>query len=318
MQGNRRARRLGAAGSLALVALVAAPPVHAASSVRAGWWTSAPATAAADVKGGALLVEGGTDPANPVAFAAVAYPLATGEQPVSLTLGVAGGSASTPGAKLSACPLTASFEPAEGGPMADAPTFDCATRITASAAGDGKSYTFDVSQLASSGAVGSVNLAILPTAATDRVVLAPPAPESLKTSMGDAPSTAADVTSASSDPTSDPSAGTSTDAAFAIPPDLTAGPPADLGVATPTPAADTAAPVTPSRSTTTTTTAPPRNGTTAAAVQPLGSSSHGFPRAVLALGAVVLAGGLWFRAGLGREGDVADEDAVTRPGDSGP
>src|SRR5438034_9247664 len=104
--------------------LVCGPAAHAASSVEAGWWTMSPVAAAPDAPADALVVQGGSDASHPFAYAAIAYALAPGATPQSLTLTIAKGSASTRNAKLTLCPLTDAFTPAQGGPMADAPHFD--------------------------------------------------------------------------------------------------------------------------------------------------------------------------------------------------
>ena len=158
--------------------ILAGPSAHAASFVEAGWWTAAPVAAAPDAPADALVIQSGSNAGHPLAYAAIAYALAQHEVPRSLTLTVAKGSASTPNASLTLCPLTDAFKPAQGGAMADAPHFDCTTKATASPSADGSSYEFDVGQL---GANGAVALAILPAAATDRVVIARPAGDSLAT-----------------------------------------------------------------------------------------------------------------------------------------
>jgi hypothetical protein len=175
------ARRFGLSIAVGLlVALAAAPRADAAASVEAGWWTAAPIALAPDAPADGLVVQGSPDPAQPLSYAAIAYELAPGEGPLSLTLTVAAGSASTPNASLALCPLTGSFIPSNGGPMADAPTYDCATRVTASPT-EGPTYQFDVTGLH---ALGALSLAVVPAGATDRVVLAKPGTEALQTIPG--------------------------------------------------------------------------------------------------------------------------------------
>lgn len=151
-------------------------PCHAATVEAAGWWTATPLALAPDAPGDALVVEGGVT--EPRSYAAVRYALAPSERTVSLTLSLAPGSASTPNSTLRLCPLSELFRPVRGGPIADAPDFDCATSVEVAPAGDGRSYTFDVAGLV----VGDeLAVAVLPTAATDRVVLADLADDALVT-----------------------------------------------------------------------------------------------------------------------------------------
>src|SRR5581483_2808404 len=114
-----------------------------------GWWTSTnpggPTTGlsvptAPDVPADALLVEGGpgstsgsTD-TGATAFAALGHLIPSGATGVTLSLGVASGTITTPGATLEICPLgTSSFIAEQGGPMDDAPTYDCSRHVTATA-----------------------------------------------------------------------------------------------------------------------------------------------------------------------------------------
>jgi hypothetical protein len=297
LQRTHRPVRGLAVGGLVLALWAVAPASRAASSVQAGWWTSAPAATAPDAQDGGLLVQGGVDPAKPVAYAAVAYALAPGEQPVSLRLAVADGSASTPGAQLVLCPLAGPFSPAQGGPMADGPEFDCATTVTAAPAGGGTTYTFDgVGALARN---GSLAVAIVPAAATDRVVLATPGPDSLATRPVATPA-ASPGAGATTNGSPDTTSASFDSGSFAEPAAAPDGPPVDLGTvaAAPAPGADAAAAAP---------TAPRPTGTTAApgaAAKPAkGSAGGGFPRGALAAGAAVLAGGLWFSAGRARDGE---------------
>jgi len=79
--------------------------------------------------------------------------------------------ASLPGSKLIACPLTnASFAPAAGGSMSDAPAYSCGSAVVATVDSSG-AYVFDVAGLQRGDALA---VAILPTAPTDRVVFAKP------------------------------------------------------------------------------------------------------------------------------------------------
>ncbi|HMC69778.1 MAG TPA: hypothetical protein VKJ07_11545, partial [Mycobacteriales bacterium] len=111
-----------------------------------------------------------------VSYSAVTFTLAPGEAPSRLTLTVAPSSASTPSSTLTVCPLTGSFAPADGGNIADAPPYDC--KVTAAAAVSGGQYSFDVSTFS---ADGTLALAVLPAAASDRVALTKPNGGALQT-----------------------------------------------------------------------------------------------------------------------------------------
>lgn len=151
-----------------------------------GWWTSTnpgglplPSfSAGPDVPAKGLLVEGGSD--TPTAYAALVYQLPQGATVRSLTLEVAPGTITTSGSTLRVCPLVnPTLKPAQGGPMADAPRYDCARQVTATA--DGSSYGFNVTSLLSGDVLA---IAILPTAGTDRVVFDEPGADSLPVQGG--------------------------------------------------------------------------------------------------------------------------------------
>lgn len=176
---TRRARSIVVMALATALTVVGSSAAVAATTAEAGWWTSAPVAAAPDAADDGLLVQGGSSADEPFAYAAVAYALAAGETPTSLTLTVAEGSASTPNASLALCPLTDSFSAEQGGSMADAPEFDCSTKATASPSDDGSSYAF--SDLAGLARDGTLAVAMLPTAPTDRVVITHPGPDALQT-----------------------------------------------------------------------------------------------------------------------------------------
>jgi hypothetical protein len=171
-------RRLIAA---ALLVMLVPSGAQAAAVSASGWWKASALVVAADAHD-ALVVEGGAKADQPQSYAAAAFTLADGESPSRLLLAVAPGSVSTPGAALTVCALTGSFTPADGGAIADAPTFDCSAKATATAA-DG-TYAFDLRSL---GTTGTVAVAVLPGAASDRVVLAKPTSEALETTTAPAP-----------------------------------------------------------------------------------------------------------------------------------
>ena len=163
-----------------------------------GWWTSAnpggvggvaaPASPPAppDVPQNGLLVQGGPTSTSgaadtgAAAFAALIYQLPDGATVGPLTLSVAASSATTPTTTLELCALTTQqFRAEQGGPMSDAPAFDCTKNVTA--AQSSSSYQFNVASLVSNGALA---VAILPTSPTDRVVLSQPGDQSLTVQQG--------------------------------------------------------------------------------------------------------------------------------------
>jgi hypothetical protein len=178
-----------------------------------GWWTMTnPLPAPPDVPARGLVVQGGGGGA-PTAFAAVLYELDPGATAGTLTLTIAPDSATTPAATLQLCPLLQPINhPDQGGPMSEAPPYNCAHKITAAPASDGKSYQFDAAGLVSNGLVA---VAILPTSPVDRVVLSAPDGSSLKTQPG----------AASTSPSPDSTAATTPSESAAAPlPVATPGP----------------------------------------------------------------------------------------------
>ena len=185
----------------AAVAGLGASPAGAAAPDQQGWWSTtnqgtlpevgqpAPSPNPPDVPAKGLLVQGPTPttpssaaasapvspPSSPFAYAGLVYYLPIGATASTLSLTVAANSATTPMATLELCPLVNPvLNPEEGGPMADAPPYDCTHNVTA--APSGSAYQFQISNLVTD---GSLAVAILPTQPSDRVVLDQPAASSL-------------------------------------------------------------------------------------------------------------------------------------------
>jgi hypothetical protein len=185
-------RRL-ALGAAVLISLgTVSLPAYADAPAQQGWWTSAnPGSSAAvpvpsggsgtggpDVPANGLLVESAGSSPAPVAFAALTYdtPLPAGTA-ATLDLTVTAQSATTPGATLELCPLsTSTIQADQGGPMTDAPEYDCTTHVTAAVSSSGGSFHFDLAPLLNSAPLA---VAILPTANVERVVLDQPSGSSL-------------------------------------------------------------------------------------------------------------------------------------------
>jgi len=118
----------------------------AATVVDVGWWdrnADALLPALDPPPDGALRVA--NDPTGPSAVAAVRFELEDGEADPTLVLRPADDPVPAD-AGFVACPATSDWEPAEGGPLADAPTADCEISAALGAvAADGTSVSFDLS-----------------------------------------------------------------------------------------------------------------------------------------------------------------------------
>jgi hypothetical protein len=206
-------RRLPAiTGLAALLALVTMPfmsvPALATAPRDQGWWTSTnPLPAPPDVPTTGLLIQGG--PNAPSAFAALLYELDPGVTASTLTLTVAPNSLTTPTAAVELCGLMTPIVHADqGGPMSDAPAYNCGKNVIATPDSSGKSYKFDVSGMVTDNLVA---VALLPNSPVERVVLSAPDGNSLATQQtaGAGASSSADTGAAFA--TSEPSVGLPSD-----------------------------------------------------------------------------------------------------------
>jgi hypothetical protein len=179
-------RRLVFAAVAAVMTLGVLPTAaHADAPRDKGWWTvtnpgglPAAPPAPPDVPADGLLIQGGGGGA-PTAYAALLYELPQGSTAGNLTLTIAPNSATTPSTTLQVCPLLQPINhPEAGGPIADAPPFNCAHAVTAAPGADAKGYQFQAAGLVADGLVA---VAILPTGPVDRVVLSAPDAGSLTT-----------------------------------------------------------------------------------------------------------------------------------------
>ena len=234
---RRRLARLVLAGGVAVVSVgVFSGPAGAQAPRLQGWWASTnpgglpvDPPQPPDVPADGLLVQAG--PSGPSAYAALTYDLESGATADALTLQLAPGALPSAPPTLTLCALRSpSFAAEQGGPMGDAPAYDC-TR-TASAPLDGSSFTFKAGGLASDGVLA---VAVLPGDPSTRAVLARPSEGSLTVTSGSSAVLGTSLPPASG-------AGTTTGAGAAAPPAL----PGLTGSATvPAPAA--AAPVLPAQ-----------------------------------------------------------------------
>ena len=297
-----RARRAGQA--LLVLLLVGAfastgGSAQAEAPVAQGWWTTTnssdslpvtppdlPVGVPPDVPADGLLVQGGPTEDAPSAFAALVYDLDEGLAPGKLVLPVAPASATTPAATLKLCRLAdSSLSPQQGGAMASAPKYDCAGSVTAGPSSDGKSYTFEAGKLAEG---GTLAVAILPSMATDRVVLDRPGASSLTTTTAAGGSSSAPP--AFVDPAPAPAAGGT---GTAETPALQSGGTAEVPAL---PAADVPGPAVASPAAE----APVVAGQQPVALAPAAASSdtgHGTRTGLLLLAALAVAAVLWATAG---------------------
>jgi hypothetical protein len=286
-------RGLAATAVVALPVVPAALPAAADEPLQQGWWTSTnpggptlPKSPPSDVPADGLLVQGGAS--GPTALSALVYSIDNGATVGQLRLTVASNTGTTPAAKLEVCPLAdASMVPEQGGPMSDAPSYDCKTNVTASP-DKSKTYAFNVARFVSR---GDLAVAILATKSTDRVVFNKPSASSLTVTQPAAPPPPSDRGFGSPPtPASGPAPAPAAPAGNAS----LGAPPVQSGQSLPAPVATPPAPqVAP---TPTPTTTPMPNGFAAASTGPGPGKSS--PAAVgLALGGVALAAGLWAYAG---------------------
>jgi hypothetical protein len=168
------------------VAILTAGPAAATAPRDQGWWTMTnPLPAPPDVPARGLVIQGGASGA-PTAFAAVLYELDPGTTAGKLTLAVAPNSLTTPSATLQVCPLLQPIvHPEQGGPMSDAPAYDCSRTVTAAPAANGN-YEFDASKVVTDRLLA---VAILPSGPVDRVVLNQPDDNSLAVQQAPAATT---------------------------------------------------------------------------------------------------------------------------------
>jgi hypothetical protein len=178
--------------TIGVVSILIALPAFAEAPAQQGWWIATnpgtvpglgigfPAVAPPDVPSNGLLVEGGASASSPVAYAGLIYQVPVGSAVGALTLDVASGSATTPDGTLELCQLVQpTLVPDEGGPMSDAPPYNCSKSVIGNPASSGAFYEFNVAPLVADGVLA---VAILPTSSAERVVFDQPEAGSLAAS----------------------------------------------------------------------------------------------------------------------------------------
>lgn len=175
---SRSLRVVVCLSGLAALGLAPAQPAIAESPTQVvhGWWTQAAAApgvpgflVAPDAPAEGLVVQGGAEGVGPISFAALAFSYDEGSVPTVLRLPLAAGSVAA-GTALQACAVLGPVNPASGGPMSEAPSYDCSAAVPATAEGD--AVTFDVSALATS--PDELKVALVAAGPGDRVVFAKP------------------------------------------------------------------------------------------------------------------------------------------------
>lgn len=171
-------RAVAWAAALAVLALSPTAPAVASSPTEVvhGWWTQAAAApgvpgglVAPDAPAEGLVVQGGAEGVGPISFAALAFSYEEGSVPTLLRLTLASGSVAA-GTALQACAVLGPVNPASGGPMSEAPSYDCSAAVPATVEAD--AVTFDVAALVTS--PDELKVALLAAGPGDRVVFAEP------------------------------------------------------------------------------------------------------------------------------------------------
>ncbi len=164
--------------SLWLVAAAGTADAADTSDVSAvsGWWTSLPAAAVpvagADVPTHGLLIQGGASAAAPTAYAAVRFESLSMDQAAlqsrvrNITLTLSGGPSLASATSVQLCPLTKAFSATYGGGSQSGPSWDCTHWALATPTPDGQHLRATVTGL-------GLAFAVLPTSATERIVVAP-------------------------------------------------------------------------------------------------------------------------------------------------
>jgi hypothetical protein len=176
-------RRVGAVVVLLVVGVLGfSAPAYADAPAAQGWWNAANMGVQPpdppDVPSDGMLLQGGLS--GPSAYAALSFTLPEDVTAAALTLDVA--STATQATAVQACVAKPGWKAAQGGPMTDAPTYDCARSVPAALSADGKQLVFrDVSGLAATD--GALSIALVP-GDSDRIALTKPNASALAVQEG--------------------------------------------------------------------------------------------------------------------------------------
>jgi hypothetical protein len=167
-----------------------------------------------DVPSDGLLTQGGASDDAPTAVAALAIHVPDGAEVQTLTIHATSSLAVTPGSVVKACPLrSADFAPAQGGPLSQAPSYECTKAVVASAGADGVTYSFAATRLIANGMVA---VALVPGSPATRVVLANPGDDVLGVTRHETPEPPIAPTVASYERAGTPATSTFAVLAFAV------------------------------------------------------------------------------------------------------
>src|SRR4051812_13570230 len=168
-RGGRLTRLGVAVGTFVLGASVlAGGPAQAVSGTASGYWSAGPVSPGVPPK--SMWVA--ADPTGPVAIAAIRLTLDAGEAPPVIVSLQVDRMVPANGASIFACPTTAPWEPAEGGPLTAAPKYDCDEgRVVGTPSSDGTRLVFDATPLATA---HGLDVALVPTPASNPVPAAVP------------------------------------------------------------------------------------------------------------------------------------------------
>lgn len=171
--------------AVAITVLVGGSTAHSQEAARTGWWTLLSSgdllpvpLVTPDLPAGGLFLQGGLTLDQPIAVAAMVLPAPAGVATRTLVLSATPSLLNTPGSAVLACPLLdTEFATARGGPIAQAPKYDCTSAVPVLAGADGRSFTFDSRPLLRDGVVAA---ALVPGSALTRVAFEAPGPRSLR------------------------------------------------------------------------------------------------------------------------------------------
>jgi hypothetical protein len=165
-------------------------PAKAAPPLKDGWWTVTNAglgfaPPAPLVPPGGLYIQNGFT--GPAAISALTFHVDQGSAVGAVTLKISGTPIIT--SPPVACPITPAgqnYKPAQGGPMSDAPAYDCSkSQVTGKVSSDNTTVSFDAGPLLDSGTVAAV---VLAGGSADQIAFNPPGSDALAVTPASGPS----------------------------------------------------------------------------------------------------------------------------------
>lgn len=188
---TRRRRSLGLTAVLlgAASAWLWAAPAKAAPPLKDGWWTVTNAglgfaPPAPLVPPDGLYVQNGFT--GPAAISALTFRVDQGSAVGTITLKISGTPIIT--SPPVACPISPAglnYKPAQGGPITDAPTYNCSkSQVTGKVSSDNTTVSFDAAPLLDNGTVAAV---VLAGGNADQVAFNPPGADALAVTPASGP-----------------------------------------------------------------------------------------------------------------------------------